>query len=84
MRITRVKTFIVDGAFRPWTFVKIETSDDGLVGWGDCTDWGSPRKLAVSSSEMNTSGRWASVSTPSIVSWSVIVTKSIPRRLASS
>ena len=25
MRIARVKTFIVDGGFRPWTFVKIET-----------------------------------------------------------
>jgi L-alanine-DL-glutamate epimerase-like enolase superfamily enzyme len=42
LRITKIKTFIVDGGFRPWTFVKIETSDPGVVGWGDCTDWGSP------------------------------------------
>ncbi len=47
LRITRVKTFIVDGGFRPWTFVKIETSDDGLVGWGDCTDWGTPGPVAA-------------------------------------
>jgi L-alanine-DL-glutamate epimerase-like enolase superfamily enzyme len=47
MKITRVKTFIVDGAFRPWTFVKIETSDDGVVGWGDCTDWGAPGPIAA-------------------------------------
>ena len=47
LRVTRVKTFIVDGGFRPWTFVKIETSDDGLVGWGDCTDWGSPGPVAA-------------------------------------
>ena len=47
MQITRVRTFIVDGGFRPWTFVKIETSDDGLVGWGDCTDWGSPGPIAA-------------------------------------
>ena len=47
MRITRVKTYIVDGGFRPWTFVKIETSDPGLVGWGDCTDWGSPGPVAA-------------------------------------
>lgn len=40
MKITKVKTFLVDGGFRPWTFVKVET-DDGIVGWGDCTDWGS-------------------------------------------
>ena len=42
MKITKVKTFIVDGGFRPWTFVKVETSDPGVIGWGDCTDWGSP------------------------------------------
>jgi L-alanine-DL-glutamate epimerase-like enolase superfamily enzyme len=47
IKITRVKTFIVDGGFRPWTFVKIETSDDGVVGWGDCTDWGSPGPIAA-------------------------------------
>ena len=47
-----------------------------------CTACGSPAKLAVSSSETKTSGRSAIDSTPSIVSWSVIVTKSMPRRLA--
>jgi galactonate dehydratase len=47
VKITRIKTFIVDGGFRPWTFVKIETSDPGLVGWGDCTDWGSPGPVAA-------------------------------------
>jgi L-alanine-DL-glutamate epimerase-like enolase superfamily enzyme len=47
MKITAVKPFIVDGGFRPWTFVKIETSDPGLAGWGDCTDWGSPGPVAA-------------------------------------
>jgi L-alanine-DL-glutamate epimerase-like enolase superfamily enzyme len=47
VQITRVRTYIVDGGFRPWTFVKIETSDPGLVGWGDCTDWGSPGPIAA-------------------------------------
>lgn len=46
LTVTRVRTFIVDGGFRPWTFVKMETSD-GTVGWGDCTDWGSPRPIAA-------------------------------------
>lgn len=46
LKITGVRTFIVDGGFRPWTFVKIETSD-GTVGWGDCTDWGSPKPVAA-------------------------------------
>ena len=44
LTITAVKTFLVDGGFRPWTFVKIETSD-GTVGWGDGTDWGAPRPV---------------------------------------
>ncbi|MBN1877138.1 MAG: mandelate racemase/muconate lactonizing enzyme family protein [Anaerolineae bacterium] len=47
MKITAIKTFIVDGGFRPWTFVKVETGDPGLVGWGDCTDWGSPGPVAA-------------------------------------
>jgi galactonate dehydratase len=47
MKIRAIKTFIVDGGFRPWTFVKVETSDPGLVGWGDCTDWGAPGPVAA-------------------------------------
>ncbi|MFN8512138.1 MAG: mandelate racemase/muconate lactonizing enzyme family protein [Chloroflexia bacterium] len=46
LKITNIKTFIVDGGFRPWTFVKIETSD-GTVGWGDCTDWGTPKPIVA-------------------------------------
>ena len=45
MKITGIKTFIVDGGFRPWTFVKVETSD-GTVGWGDCTDWDAAPAIA--------------------------------------
>jgi len=47
VRITAVKTYIVDGGFRPWTFVKVVTNEAGLVGWGDCTDWGSPGPVAA-------------------------------------
>ena len=47
MKITSIKTFLVDGGFRPWTFVKVETNEPGLVGWGDCTDWGSPGPVAA-------------------------------------
>ena len=46
MKITRVKTFVVDGVFRPWTFVKIET-DAGIVGWGDCTEWQAAYSVAA-------------------------------------
>jgi galactonate dehydratase len=47
LKITSIKTFIVDGGFRPWTFVKVEVNDPGLVGWGDCTDWGAPGPVAA-------------------------------------
>jgi L-alanine-DL-glutamate epimerase-like enolase superfamily enzyme len=47
LKITKIEPFIVDGGFRPWTFVKVETSDPGVVGWGDCTDWGSPGPVAA-------------------------------------
>jgi len=47
MKVTAIQTYIVDGGFRPWTFVKVETNQPGLVGWGDCTDWGSPGPVAA-------------------------------------
>jgi len=46
VKITGVETFIVDGVFRPWTFVKIET-DSGIVGWGDCTEWQAAYSVAA-------------------------------------
>lgn len=45
MKITGVKPILCDGGFRPWTFVKI-TTDEGIVGYGDCTDWGSAVPVA--------------------------------------
>ena len=38
MKISNIKSFVVNGGFRPWTFVKVET-DEGIVGWGDACDW---------------------------------------------
>ena len=37
MKITDIKTFIVDAGWRPWMFVKVQT-DEGIVGWGECSD----------------------------------------------
>ena len=37
MKITTIETFLVDAGWRHWIFVKVET-DDGLVGWGECSD----------------------------------------------
>ena len=42
MKIKSIETFHVDAGWRPWTFIKI-TTEDGLVGWSECTDsHGSP------------------------------------------
>jgi len=47
MRISRVQTFLCDAGWRPWTFVKVET-DEGLVGWGECSDSRNPHGVAGS------------------------------------
>jgi L-alanine-DL-glutamate epimerase-like enolase superfamily enzyme len=45
MKIKTIETFHADAGWRPWTFVKI-TTDDGLIGWSECTDsHGSPSGL---------------------------------------
>ncbi|MBK8021512.1 MAG: mandelate racemase/muconate lactonizing enzyme family protein [Chloroflexi bacterium] len=42
MKITDVKTFLVEGIKYNWTLVKVET-DAGIHGWGEATNWpGSP------------------------------------------
>ena len=42
MRITNVKTFLVEGIVYNWTLIKVET-DAGVHGWGEATNWpGSP------------------------------------------
>jgi galactonate dehydratase len=42
MKITNVKTFLVEGIKYNWTLVKVET-DSGLYGWGEATNWpGAP------------------------------------------
>jgi L-alanine-DL-glutamate epimerase-like enolase superfamily enzyme len=45
VKISRVQTFHCDAGWRPWTFVKVET-DEGLVGWGECSDNRNPRGIA--------------------------------------
>ena len=42
MKITAVKTFLVEGIKYNWTLVKVKT-DSGIHGWGEATNWpGSP------------------------------------------
>ncbi|MDP6278892.1 MAG: mandelate racemase/muconate lactonizing enzyme family protein, partial [Nitrospinota bacterium] len=37
MKIKKLDTFVVQAGWRPWAFLKI-SSDEGVVGYADCTD----------------------------------------------
>ena len=40
MKITRIETLVCHARMRNWIFVKIETDQPGLVGWGEATlEW---------------------------------------------
>ena len=40
MKITRISTLVVHARMRNWVFVKVETDQPGLVGWGEATlEW---------------------------------------------
>ena len=41
MQIIDIETFVVDGGWRPWIFVKAQT-DDGITGYGECSDSKNP------------------------------------------
>jgi L-alanine-DL-glutamate epimerase-like enolase superfamily enzyme len=45
MKITNVESFVVDAGWRPWVFVRVET-DQGIVGYGECSVSRSPFAMA--------------------------------------
>ena len=46
MRITAVRPIMADGGHRIFTFVKIETDQPGLIGWGEASLEGKSRAVA--------------------------------------
>lgn len=46
MKITGVKTLFADGGQRVYVFVKVETDQPGLVGWGEASLEAKPRAVA--------------------------------------
>ena len=34
MKITKIETLVVNARMRNWVFVKVETNQPGLYGWG--------------------------------------------------
>lgn len=51
MKITKIETLIVDGGWRPWIFVKVET-DEGVTGYGECSDGRNPNGVAGAISDL--------------------------------
>ena len=46
MKITRITPIMADGGHRIIVFVKVETDQPGLIGWGEATLEGKPRAIA--------------------------------------
>jgi galactonate dehydratase len=46
MKITAVKPIMADGGHRIFIFVKVETDQPGLIGWGEASLEGKPRAVA--------------------------------------
>ena len=53
MKITNLETFIVDGGWRAWTYVKVDT-DEGITGWGECSDTRVPNAVAGAVRDLST------------------------------
>ena len=52
MKITAITPIIADGGHRVFVFVKVETDQPGLVGWGEASLEGKPRAVAGCSEDM--------------------------------
>jgi len=46
LKITAIKPIMADGGHRIFVFVKVETDQPGLVGWGEASLEGKPRAVA--------------------------------------
>ena len=53
MKITGIDTFVVDAGWRPWTFVALRT-DEGLTGYGECSDGRNPFGVVATIGEFET------------------------------
>jgi galactonate dehydratase len=46
LKITAIKPILADGGHRIFVFVKVETNQPGLIGWGEASLEGKPRAVA--------------------------------------
>ncbi len=52
MKITKITPIMADGGHRVIVFIKVETDQPGLVGWGEATVEGKPRALVGCTQDM--------------------------------
>ncbi len=53
MKITKIDTFVVDAGWRPWQFVAVRT-DEGISGYGECSDGRMPYSVVRTAEEFET------------------------------
>ena len=53
MKITELETFVVDAGWRPWSFVAVRT-DEGITGYGECSDGRLPYSVVGTAEELQT------------------------------
>ena len=53
MKITGIDTFVVDAGWRPWSFIAIRT-DEGITGYGECSDGRMPYSVVSTAKEFET------------------------------
>ncbi|MGH8665597.1 MAG: mandelate racemase/muconate lactonizing enzyme family protein [Burkholderiales bacterium] len=51
MKISNVEALIVGAGWRPWIYVKVET-DEGVTGWGECSDPRTPKGIAATVADL--------------------------------
>ena len=53
MKITGIDTFVVDAGWRPWSYVAVRT-DEGITGYGECSDGRMPYSVVGAAKEFET------------------------------
>jgi galactonate dehydratase len=53
MRITNIRSIVVHAEMRNWIFVRIDTDQDGLFGWGEATLEWKTRSVAAAISDLS-------------------------------
>ena len=53
MKIAAIDTFVVDAGWRPWQFVAVRT-DEGITGYGECSDGRMPYSVVETAKEFET------------------------------